>query len=64
MAVRKKIDIPFDIPFSIVLDESFPYSSTALSAEGIAFIRTDENPWWVIILCTVKKEKTTNATSM
>ena len=38
MAVRKKVDIPFDISLLIVLDDSFFIFSTALSAEGITFI--------------------------
>ena len=35
MAVQKKIDIPFDIPLPLAVDDSFSDSSTALSAEGI-----------------------------
>ena len=38
MAVRKKVDIPFDISLLIVLDDSFFIFNTALSAEGITFI--------------------------
>ena len=34
-----------------------PYSSTALSAEDITFLRTDGNPLLATILCIVKKTK-------
>ena len=34
-----------------------PYSSTALLAEGITFIRTDVNPLWVMILLHYEEEK-------
>ena len=33
------------------------YSSTALSAEAITFIRTDGNPLWVMILLHCEEEK-------
>ena len=33
------------------------FSSTAYSAEGITFIRTDGSPLWVMILCIVKKKE-------
>ena len=34
-----------------------PYSSTAPSAEGITFIRTDGNPLWVMIFLHYEEEK-------
>ena len=34
-----------------------PYSSTALSAEGITFIATDYNPLWVMIFLHCEEEK-------
>ena len=36
------------------------YKCTATSAEDITFISTDGNPLWVMILCIVKKKKTTS----
>ena len=40
-----------------------PYSITALSAEGLKFVRTDCSPLWVMVLCIVKKKKTTSTAS-
>ena len=46
--------------YRLFLMTSSLYSSTAYSAEGIMFIMTDGNPLWVMILCIVKKKKTTS----
>ena len=61
MAVRKKTDIPSDIPLPIVLDD-YNSCSITLSAEGITFIKVIipqqlDNPLQVIILCIVKKKR-------
>ena len=61
MAVRKKTDIPSDIPLPIVLDD-YNSCSITLSAEGITFIKVIipqqlDNPLQLIILCIVKKKR-------
>ena len=63
MAVRKKTDIPSDIPLPIVLDD-YNSCSITLSAEGITFIKDRWQPTAGDNSLHCEEEKTTGTTSV
>ena len=66
MTVWKNIEIPFDIPLKIVFDDSFSVFKYSIFSRRYHVYKDREqpsNPLWVMILCIVKKKKTTSTTS-
>ena len=62
MAVLKKIDVPFDIPLPIVLDDSFSVFKYSSFNRGYHVYKDRWLP--TMILCIVKKKKATSTTNM
>ena len=61
MVVGKKINIAFNIPLPIVLDDSFSVFKYSSFSRGY---HVNGNPLWVMNLCTEKKKTATSMTSM
>ena len=62
--IVRKLTSKLTFLYQLFLMTASGYSSIALRAEGITSIRTDGNPLWMMILCTVKKKKTTSMRRM